>query len=620
MYKISHLSINNFMSIKQAEIDFDIGDNMILVTGYDHKKKCSNGSGKTSIMDAILFSKYGTVLKGGARRYAITIPELVHYYDYNSVMQTRIDLVNTLDNNKISVEKSIKNADKLQSVIKTRVYENDSLIQGGFKSSREYDKYLKDHILQFDLESFYRLHVFYGSNYVHFFSLPIGTKVDIMENFITLTPFGDISKAMGKDIYALNKEISDMDYLLNRKKDEKMIIKRHSDRYKEMTIASLKKDISEKRQKVLELEVISKVNKDKKARIEKDLLDKNYDSIAMSLTDNRSKFSEQRIRVKSKIKGYDNILNSKFSLLGDTVLECPLCMQRLENKKSIEDHLNSVKEDKKKGEIILDKLEKSIVDCDNEIRKIAADKVRLSNIIDDIGNSIRRDEISIDLFTKDIERMENQIENIDSFHDEDITKKQSIIYKDMIGIVKDARVKRYERRKLNFLSSLTSHRSDFKKPLLQDYLYMLSVLVNKYIKELWENDDISVEVIMKPNDNDIDLVLDDGRRYIGLSAGEQRTVDIATLLSFMEMASMIKRTNIGYILVDELVEHLSTPLAYKCVKLMSDFVRESGIQCFFISHNAIMEDQKVVSECFDRHLRIEKGLDGISRVVKNEQI
>ena len=301
MYKISHLSLDSFMSIKRAEIDFDIGDNMILITGFDHKKRCSNGSGKTTIMDGILFSKFGVVLKGGAQKYALTTPELVHYYDYNNTMRTRLELVETSDNNRIAIEKSIKNAIKPQNVIKTKIFENDDLLQGGFKSSREYDRYFREHILQFDVDSFYRLHVFYGSSYIHFFSLPTPKKLDIIEHFITLTSFNDISKEISKDMGDLDGDISELMSILGRKKEEKTVVRKHSEKYKEMAITSLNKDLKDKRERTLKLKASMDLSVKERKELEDELSAADYEGQIKALMSQKSTLDSQLARVKSKI-------------------------------------------------------------------------------------------------------------------------------------------------------------------------------------------------------------------------------------------------------------------------------------------------------------------------------
>ena len=59
------LEVNNFLSISKLSINLD-NQQMVLIEGinYDSTPIGSNGSGKSSIFDAILWMLFGTTLRG----------------------------------------------------------------------------------------------------------------------------------------------------------------------------------------------------------------------------------------------------------------------------------------------------------------------------------------------------------------------------------------------------------------------------------------------------------------------------------------------------------------------------------------------------------------------------
>lgn len=65
LMKINKISINNFLSIEHAEINFDQGGNIIRIVGInqDTTPISSNGAGKSSIIEAITFGLFGKTIR-----------------------------------------------------------------------------------------------------------------------------------------------------------------------------------------------------------------------------------------------------------------------------------------------------------------------------------------------------------------------------------------------------------------------------------------------------------------------------------------------------------------------------------------------------------------------------
>ena len=63
--KINNIKIENFLSIKEAAIDFEDYSNLVHIVGYNHdsKPKGSNGAGKSAVIEAIVFALFGKTLR-----------------------------------------------------------------------------------------------------------------------------------------------------------------------------------------------------------------------------------------------------------------------------------------------------------------------------------------------------------------------------------------------------------------------------------------------------------------------------------------------------------------------------------------------------------------------------
>ena len=63
--KINTVKISNFLSIKEAKIDFESYSNLVRIIGKnkDTKPTSSNGAGKSSVIESIVFALFGKTIR-----------------------------------------------------------------------------------------------------------------------------------------------------------------------------------------------------------------------------------------------------------------------------------------------------------------------------------------------------------------------------------------------------------------------------------------------------------------------------------------------------------------------------------------------------------------------------
>ena len=63
--KLNRIEIHNFLSIKHAKIDFESYGNLVRIIGknFDTKPRSSNGAGKSTIIEAVMFALFGKTVR-----------------------------------------------------------------------------------------------------------------------------------------------------------------------------------------------------------------------------------------------------------------------------------------------------------------------------------------------------------------------------------------------------------------------------------------------------------------------------------------------------------------------------------------------------------------------------
>ena len=61
---LSKIKIKNFLSIKEAELDFTNYSGLIQIKGDNLDERRSNGAGKSSIFEAVIFGLFGRTIRG----------------------------------------------------------------------------------------------------------------------------------------------------------------------------------------------------------------------------------------------------------------------------------------------------------------------------------------------------------------------------------------------------------------------------------------------------------------------------------------------------------------------------------------------------------------------------
>lgn len=144
---------------------------------------------------------------------------------------------------------------------------------------------------------------------------------------------------------------------------------------------------------------------------------------------------------------------------------------------------------------------------------------------------------------------------------------------------------------------------EFRGILLENVINYINQRVRFYSKEVFDSDALSFSL----NENYIDIIYD-GKYYEALSGGEKQKVDIIIQLALRDLLSSQLGITSNILVIDEIFDFLDTK---GCQKILGVITNLSNIESVFIISHHIND----LSISYDSELIVEKGEDGISHIV-----
>ena len=178
----------------------------------------------------------------------------------------------------------------------------------------------------------------------------------------------------------------------------------------------------------------------------------------------------------------------------------------------------------------------------------------------------------------------------------------------LIDIAKSQEIYREEYDKNDEYISVIKHSiqlvtKEFRTYLLQNSIAYLNKLLSTYSKELFSNDkDV---IVIDSDDAKLDIKLGDAT-YESLSGGEKTRVNIALLLAQKSLANIIGNISCNIIILDEILGYCDSQAESNVIDLISKEL-ENLESIYMVSH-------KEIPIGYDTQLVIVKDKSGLSRV------
>tara|TARA_E500000318_G_scaffold20074_2_gene20738 strand:+ start:5572 stop:7281 length:1710 start_codon:yes stop_codon:yes gene_type:complete len=517
-----------------------------------------NGSGKSTMLDAISFALFGKPHRN------INKPQLI-----NSI------------NNKqcvVEVEFQVGAAQfKVVRGIKPGIFEiwkNGEMINQS-SHAKEYQRILEQNILKLNHKSFHQVVILGSSNFVPFMQLNPHNRRLVIEDLLDIGVFSKMNQLLKEEVNVIKENLKDISYQTDLSKNKFDTQKKYIADVKKITdeaITYKETQISTKSSQIEKLELdnanVSKDIEGKQENIQNELNQLN--NRKQSLIQYSAQFKQQMATVVKDAKFYEE---------NET---CPTCDQDIDQKRR-QEKLSTAKSKAKELQSAMGKLteesdqvEQTISDTTDALSEIRdkqnilhSNIQQINRIQGEIGD-LRKDIAGS--ATADLKAAEKELENIkarlSSLMDNKMRSNEEYSYKSAISeMLKDTGI---------------------KTKIIKQYLPVMNQLINQYLQVLdfyvaFDLDEEFNETIRSRHRDEF--------TYDSFSEGEKQRIDLALLFTWRQIAKMKNSVATNLLMLDETfdssLDHEGVDNLLKILHTLGD-----DTNIFIISHKGEILDGK----------------------------
>ena len=534
----------------------------------------SNGSGKSTVLDALTFGLFGKPFR----------------------KINKSQLINSMNekDTKVEVEFSISTTDwKVVRGIKPNIFEihRDGKCLDQFANANDQQKWFEQNVLKMNYKSFTQIVILGSSTFVPFMQLTSSNRREVIEDLLDIKIFSSMNNIIKEKIRSIKEEVK----VLTLKKESLNDKVSMQEKFMEEIASQGKDRINENKEKITTLFTESDGYVSANEQLENDVFDLTKQQEAVTgATEKLRKLGNLKGKISQKVS---TITKEHKFFTENTV--CPTCTQSIKEDfriNKIADAQTKAKE-LQSGYKELEEAIKNEEEREHQFTKLSKEITQLTHGISKNNTRISGCQRQIRDLESEIQRLTDQLadrnteheklatfqESLRTTYDELSSRKDTINYNNfMYGLLKDGGVKTH---------------------IIKKYLPLINQQVNRYLQimDFYTNftlDEEFNETIQSPIHEDFS--------YASFSEGEKMRIDLALLFTWREVARMKNSVNTNLLILDEIfdssLDEMGTEYFTKIIRFV---IKDANV--FVISHKTGMEDK------FENHIKFEK-VKGFSRI------
>ena len=508
------LTFSNFLSVGNQPVSVDLDKcKTTLIHG-------TNGSGKSTILDALTYSLFGKSFRG------VNLSQLINTQNKKGML---VECEFKIGNNEFLVRRGMK-----PKVFET--YKNGEIVDAK-AADKDNQAYLENHILKLSYKSFTQIVILGSSNFIPFMQLNTAGRRECVEDFLDIGVFSTMSvmakerlRGLKEQLHSHKGDMSNLEY----KKDVQ------EDRIKDLQcntkdqIQSLEKEIAECREEIEECEELLEMELSREEKL--------FGVIESRKRNNPAEKSNQFNTVIIKLNNKIDRLMKEYKFFDNE--ECPTCHQGIEFALKTA-HQGSIQND-------IDECADAVEKAHEQLRSlnIVLDEIeRHQNQVSEIQQKTFQLNTQIKSHQQTISTRLCQIENIE-MNTGSIDKEEGKLEM-MVEELKEMKDKEVE-----MLEAIESHQivadllkdSGIKTQVVKKYLPAMNKFIRHYLGEL----DFPIHFQLDSEFNEqVHSPLHQDFSYQSFSEGQKGRIDLALMLTWREVGRLKNSVSTNLLILDE---------------------------------------------------------------------
>ena len=525
----------------------------------------TNGSGKSTIMDAITFALFNKPFR------RINKPQLINAVNDRDCV---VELEFSAGSTKYKVRRGIKPAI-------FEIWRNDKMLNQN-ADNRDYQEILEKRILGMNYKTFCQIVILGSANWTPFMALRGHDRRRVIEDLLDIEVFSVMNTLLKTKVTDSKNRLTDINTRiailentieLNRKHREELLRNRQDE------IDNKRGQIVEQEKVITDVEAAQKRLEDDHVRITEEL--KKVGEINQKIADTKTKGTKAK-RIVRKLR--DDI---EFYEKNDN---CPTCTQEIDEQFKT----RVVSEKKAKKDLAIEavgKLSDIVRNLESRLTEFESIQTESVTNLEARSECVTKLAVSSKLvsrLTNEIEELEKRVEEAGDIEGDEEEKLDTLNHEKKEILTE---------REVYGIAGMLLKDNGIKTQIIRQYIPIMNQLINTYLERMeffctFELDENFQEQI-KSRHKDV-------FSYDSFSQGEKMRIDLALLFTWREISKMRNSSPVNLLLLDEIMDSsLDAAGTEEFLFLITQLTGENNV--VIISHKA---DQ--IADKFDKVLTVEK--------------